>query len=369
MNNEKPYDIIVLIISVVALSLAVAGLYTPLSSVYLGEEGGELLPPDTEERSAKRIGVLCATEGDNCVESWNGSDIVVYSDQGSSQTFAVDGATGNITANLFDVNGVADGLVIDADGDTTLSAPTDDVVDFEIGGSDLITFTKAAAADAATTTSIQEIIFTSPVDTSGTNTHNALNIDLAIGNASGGTNSVNAIAIDNITGDAQVTEVALLTGTGYDLGIDVQGTQIDLDADGDTSITADTDDTIHFEVGGADHVTFTSSSVTFADDVIIDDTLTLDIATNTSTGSQTITPTTTYLQLNPASTLTATLATGSAVNGDLLILHNIHASSSVVVVDTGATQGGGNITLGANDLAVFIYGNTKWIEIASPDNS
>lgn len=43
-----------------------------------------------------RGGLLCATESGNCVESWNGSDIYVYSDQGSTQKFHVDGATGNI---------------------------------------------------------------------------------------------------------------------------------------------------------------------------------------------------------------------------------------------------------------------------------
>lgn len=35
-----------------------------------------------------------------------------------------------------DCNGVVDCFVIDADGDTTLSSPTDDQIDFEIGGAD-----------------------------------------------------------------------------------------------------------------------------------------------------------------------------------------------------------------------------------------
>ena len=37
---------------------------------------------------------------------------------------------------IADLNGVADALVLDADGDTTISAPTDDQIDVEIGGSD-----------------------------------------------------------------------------------------------------------------------------------------------------------------------------------------------------------------------------------------
>ena len=49
-------------------------------------------------RSVERGGLLCATESGNCVESWNGSDVVLYSDAGSTTTFAVDGATGNLVS-------------------------------------------------------------------------------------------------------------------------------------------------------------------------------------------------------------------------------------------------------------------------------
>ena len=35
-----------------------------------------------------------------------------------------------------DVNGTSDGIKLDADGDTTISADTDDQIDFKIGGSD-----------------------------------------------------------------------------------------------------------------------------------------------------------------------------------------------------------------------------------------
>lgn len=42
-------------------------------------------------------------------------------------------------------------------------------------------------------------------------------------------------------------------------GLDVNGTEVILDADGDTSITADTDDQIDFKVGGTDKMTLTSA--------------------------------------------------------------------------------------------------------------
>ena len=41
--------------------------------------------------------------------------------------------------NTVDLAGIADALILDDDGDTTLSAPTDDQIDVEVGGSDVAT--------------------------------------------------------------------------------------------------------------------------------------------------------------------------------------------------------------------------------------
>jgi len=46
---------------------------------------------------------------------------------------------------------------------------------------------------------------------------------------------------------------------GNTTGLDLNGTEMVLDADGDTSITADTDDQIDFKTGGSDRVTINSS--------------------------------------------------------------------------------------------------------------
>lgn len=46
---------------------------------------------------------------------------------------------------LIDLNGAADALVLDADGDLTLSAPTDDQLDVKIGGSIPIRFSLSSA--------------------------------------------------------------------------------------------------------------------------------------------------------------------------------------------------------------------------------
>lgn len=45
------------------------------------------------------------------------------------------------TAGAFDANGVADAVVLDADQDTTISAPNDDQIDIEVAGADDFTIT------------------------------------------------------------------------------------------------------------------------------------------------------------------------------------------------------------------------------------
>jgi hypothetical protein len=56
------------------------------------------------------------------VESWNGSDIVVYSDTGSTQKFLVDGATGNVTvAGGLSVTGGVTGTNVLTTGDQTVA--------------------------------------------------------------------------------------------------------------------------------------------------------------------------------------------------------------------------------------------------------
>ncbi len=47
--------------------------------------------------------------------------------------------------------------------------------------------------------------------------------------------------------------------------LDMNGTELFLDADADTSITADTDDTIHFKIAGSDHIQFDANGITVTD--------------------------------------------------------------------------------------------------------
>lgn len=192
-------------------------------------------------RAVERQSLLCATESGNCVESWNGSDIVVYSDAGSTQTAAIDGATGDI----------------DVEGDLDFGG------DLEIGGVQTVDFNEFGTNTISTntTTYLVEVLDTTNVMSAGTNSLAAINVDLGIGNSTGGTNNVYGVLIDDITQDAQNTETAIaIGGTGWDIGLDVGGNMIDLDADNDTSITADTDDQIDVEISGADDFRFSANT-------------------------------------------------------------------------------------------------------------
>jgi hypothetical protein len=56
--------------------------------------------------------------------------------------------TGNIVLSgtaTFDLNGIANALILDADADTHISAPTDDQIDIAIGGTDLIVLATAGS--------------------------------------------------------------------------------------------------------------------------------------------------------------------------------------------------------------------------------
>ena len=104
---------------------------------------------------------------------------------GLSATATVVTLTAPVIATSLDMNGSE--LILDADADTSITADTDDTIDFKING----------------------------------------------------------------------TDVFQMTSTKFDLN----GTELILDADADTSITADTDDTIHFKINGDDDIIFTTGII------------------------------------------------------------------------------------------------------------
>ena len=129
-----------------------------------------------------------------------------------------------------DLNGVE--LALDADGDTTITADTDDQIDIKIAGADDFQFTA--------------------------NTFTA---------QSGSTIAAQALTATTITASGTVTAGSTL---------DMNGTELILDADADTSITADTDDRIDIKIANTDHISIGTSSgdtvikpMTDAKDIII----------------------------------------------------------------------------------------------------
>lgn len=64
------------------------------------------------------------------------------SSEGTYLADMIDDAGG--VGQTLDLNGLADGFVLDADGDTTLSSPTDDQLDVEVGGVDVVVMTASA---------------------------------------------------------------------------------------------------------------------------------------------------------------------------------------------------------------------------------
>ncbi len=136
---------------------------------------------------------------------------------GGTTTVVALTASGLVTAGAkIDMNGTE--LILDADADTSITADTDDTIDIRIAGADDFQFTA--------------------------NTFTA---------QSGSTIAAQALTATTVTASDIVTANAKL---------DLNGTELILDVDADTSITADTDDTIDIRIAGADDFQFTANDFT-----------------------------------------------------------------------------------------------------------
>ena len=71
-----------------------------------------------------------------------GHDVKFFGDTASSYVLWDESEDSLVlNAATLDLNGTADGLILDANGNTTISSPTDDQIDIEIAGADDFTFT------------------------------------------------------------------------------------------------------------------------------------------------------------------------------------------------------------------------------------
>ena len=136
---------------------------------------------------------------------------------GGTTTAVAITASGLVTAGAkIDMNGTE--LILDADADTSITADTDDQIDIRIAGADDFQFTA--------------------------NTFTA---------QSGSTIAAQALTATTVTASSIVTANAK---------VDLNGTELILDVDADTSITADTDDQIDVRIAGADDFQFTANDFT-----------------------------------------------------------------------------------------------------------
>lgn len=93
---------------IVVIAILVAG-YLGVQYPIPAPPTSPLAPPDVESRALATGGIKCHSVGPtgDCIEIWNGGDVKVYSNQGTTSKFSVDGATGDTTiAGNLAVSGV-----------------------------------------------------------------------------------------------------------------------------------------------------------------------------------------------------------------------------------------------------------------------
>lgn len=89
--------------------------------------------------------------------------------------------------------------------------------------------------------------------------------------------------------------------------------------------------------------------------------------TLTITGTQTYTPTKSFIALNNGAVLTLTLATGGAVEGDTLKIGS-EVVTNTVVQATNTSMAAAD-TISQNDILQFTFFNSQWVLDYSKDNA
>ena len=179
-----------------------------------------------------------------------------------------------------DMNGTE--LILDADGDTSITADTDDQIDIKVSGAD--DFQIVANNFKVLSGSTLTIESGATIANSGTST--GFSGETAADDVTTGDAAVTiATSAGNITLDAQgndtdiifkgtdgSSDTTFLTIDGSEAGlllpnngIDLNGKELILDADADTSITADTDDQIDFKLANADVLAFKTTGIHLPD--------------------------------------------------------------------------------------------------------
>lgn len=133
--------------------------------------------------------------------------------KGNAQDFSIgiDDTTDDLVFSFGSVLGTTNILTMDETQVVTFPQP--------LASTSIDSASSTTAADSAATNDTFEVVMTTPVDTTGTNTHNALTIDAGLGASTGGTNVIAGIQIDTVATDTDYTSTAINIGSGWDRGI------------------------------------------------------------------------------------------------------------------------------------------------------
>ena len=136
------------------------------------------------------------------------------------------------SGEVVDLNGEADALVLDADANTTISAPTDNQIDFEISGADDFRMTA--------------------------NTFTALSGSTIATNTIAETTAASGVTIDGML----VKDAGLVVGTSGYVDLNGETGGLIIDADANTKIYGSADDVITINVAGASDFTIGANVLT-----------------------------------------------------------------------------------------------------------
>jgi hypothetical protein len=260
---------------------------------------------------------------------------------------------------VVDLNGNADALVLDADANTSISAPTDDQIDIEVAGADDFRITA--------------------------NTLTALSGSTIATNTIAETTAASGVTVDGML----VKDGGLVLGTGGAIDTNGEAGGIIMDADADTTIVGSAN-TITVNVGGAADFTITANTLTAlsgstiatntiaettaASGVTIDGLLIKDGIVGTIqaiTGDGAITIQNATVVASKAGAAALTLAAPTAGTHDGIIVRVVATSAQAHVI-TGGVDGfnakgsSGTATFGGaiGDSVTFVAHNGHWYTLS-----
>lgn len=160
----------------------------------------------------------------------NGIKADVIAESSGATGVTIDGLL--IKDTTVDLNGTADALILDADGNTSISAPTGDTIDIEVAGAD-------------------DFVITA-------NTFTAVSGSTIATNTIAETTAASGVTVDSLV----IKDGGATLGSSGTIDLNGEADALVLDADGNTSISSPTGDTIDIEVAGADDFTITANTFT-----------------------------------------------------------------------------------------------------------